>query len=288
MPSLLHEGLLALIRDRPEFAAELLRKVLHASVPEFTEARVAEASLSELVPTEYRADLVVLLVDDTPVFGIVHEAQLKPDERKRFTWPTYAAGLRARFECPVVVVVITVDDATARWASEPIALGGDSIFVPFVIGPQGVPVVTDPEQAVREPELALLSVMAHGRDEQSVAVAVARAAALGIEGFDRDRWVLYFGLIESSLSDAARKAFEMIPEGQQFFSESQRQSFERGRAEARAESRAEAVVTFLEARGLTVSDEQRKRILSCSDLEELDRWVRSAATIKTTDELFAE
>lgn len=140
------------------------------------------------------------------------------------------------------------------------------------------------DRALREPELALLSVMAHGRDEESVAVAVARAAAKGIEGFDRERWVLYFGLIESSLSDAARKAFAMLPEGQQFFSESQRRSYNEGRVQARAE----AVVSFLEARGLAITDEQRKRILACTELETLDRWVRKAATVKTTDELFAD
>lgn len=284
MPSLLHEGLLALIRERPEFAAELLREVLHVEVPAFTEARVAEAALSELVPTEYRADLVVLLVDDKPVFGIVHEAQLKAHERKRYSWPMYAVGLRARFECPVVVVVITVDDATARWAAEPIALGGQSVFVPYVIGPQGVPIVTDIEFAKREPELAVLSVMAHGQGEESVAVAIARAATAGIAGIDDDRWVLYSSLIESSLGDAARKAFEMLPEAQQFFSDSQRKSFDRGQLQGQAKT----IVAVLEARELAISDEQRQRILECSDVSELDRWVRKAVTVKTTDELFAE
>lgn len=280
MPSLLHEGLLQLVRDRPDFAAELVRDVLHVEVPNFTSARIAEAALNELVPTEYHADLVVLLEDDKPVLGIVHEAQLEKKERKRFTWPMYGTSLRARFECPVVVVVITVDDNVARWAAEPIGLGGQSQFVPLVIGPEGIPVVTDLDQAVREPELALLSVMAHGRDTQDVALAVAQAAAKGIEGFDPERWVLYFGLIESSLSDAARKAFEMLPQGQQFFSESQRRSF--------SEGRAQALLDVLESRELAISDEQRQRILECTDVDMLRAWTRKAASVATVDELFAE
>jgi hypothetical protein len=44
MPSLLHEGIIALVRERPELAAELLRELLHVVVPPFTEARLAEAS----------------------------------------------------------------------------------------------------------------------------------------------------------------------------------------------------------------------------------------------------
>lgn len=146
------------------------------------------------------------------------------------------------------------------------------------------PVVTDPELAAREPELALLSVMAHGRDEESIAVAVARAAAKGIEGFDRERWVLYFGLIESSLSDAARKAFQMLPEGQQFFSESQRQSFEQGSAKGQAN----AILRVLARRNVAVSDEQRARITACTDVKTLDLWLDRAVTAASTDELFKD
>lgn len=284
MPSLLHEGLLQLVRDRPDFAAELVRDVLHVPVPEFTSARIVEATLNELVPTEYTSDLVVLLEQDKPVFGIVHEAQLAQKDRKRFTWPMYGTSLRARLECPVVVVVIAVDDATARWAAEPIPLGGQSVYVPLVIGPKGVPIVTDIELAVRDPELAVLSVMAHGRDEESVAVAVARAATQAIEGFDPDRWVLYSALIESSLSDAARKAFAMLPEAQRFFSESQRRSFDEGQAKGQAK----AILAVLARRGRAVSDEQRERILACTDLETLDRWLDRAVTASSTDELFAD
>lgn len=42
----------------------------------YTEARIESADFSQLAPTEYHADLVVLLVDDAPVLGIVVEVQL--------------------------------------------------------------------------------------------------------------------------------------------------------------------------------------------------------------------
>src|SRR3974390_1564235 len=117
MPSLLHEGILALVRGKPERAAGFLRELLHVVVPPFTEARLAEASLNELVPTEYRADAVVLLVDGTPVFGIIVEAQLGVDRDKPFTWPMYAVSARARYRCPFVVLVVTPNASTARWAA---------------------------------------------------------------------------------------------------------------------------------------------------------------------------
>ena len=57
-----------------------------------------------MVPAEYHADAVVLFVEDRPVFGAIVEAQLQRDERKRYTWPQYAVGARARHECPFAVI----------------------------------------------------------------------------------------------------------------------------------------------------------------------------------------
>jgi hypothetical protein len=61
----------------------LLRDVLGLSLPQWTEARVESAELTEVVPTEYRADLVLLLLDGKPIFGLVVEVQLSRDEDKR-------------------------------------------------------------------------------------------------------------------------------------------------------------------------------------------------------------
>ncbi len=60
-PSVEHDAVLMLFRNRPTLAAELLRDSLHIPVPEFDHVRIADAALGELVPTEYRADLVLLL-----------------------------------------------------------------------------------------------------------------------------------------------------------------------------------------------------------------------------------
>jgi hypothetical protein len=95
MPSIPHEALVLLFRNRPELAPELLRDVLGVALPAYAEARVEAADLSDVIPAEYRADLVVLLVDGQPVLAIVVEAQLQKDERKPFSWPVYLAGLRA-------------------------------------------------------------------------------------------------------------------------------------------------------------------------------------------------
>ena len=94
----------------------------------------------------------------------------------------------------------------------------------------------------------------------------------------------------------------MLPPGYQFQSETVRKSveqgleqgraqgLEQGRAQGleqgRAQGEARAVVRFLEARGLAVSEAQRERILSTLDLELLETWIHRAATVATVDALF--
>src|SRR5262245_20943859 len=120
MPSQLHEVLLLLFRNQPRLAPELLRDALHVKLPPYTEARIESADLTDLPPAEYRADLVVLLLDGAPVLGIIVEVQLSPDGRKQYVWPAYVVNLRARLKCAVCLLVVTVDEATARWAAKPV------------------------------------------------------------------------------------------------------------------------------------------------------------------------
>lgn len=232
MPSQLHEVLLHLFRNRPLLAPELLRDALHIELPRFTDARIDSADLTDVQPAEYRADLVVLLLDGKPVLGIVIEVQLSPESRKRFVWPVYVSTLRARLECPVSLLVVTVDEAVARWAARPIEMGNGSRFVPLVLGPSGVPEVTDEAQAQADPELAVLSAMAHGKDadtEKSLQIALAaRSAVLGL---DQDRSRLYFDLVLTHLSEAARQALQaMDPLKYEYQSDFARRYVAEGRA----------------------------------------------------------
>jgi hypothetical protein len=47
MPSLLHEALLELFRNRPTLAPELLRDVLRVALPAHTEVRIGSADSAE-------------------------------------------------------------------------------------------------------------------------------------------------------------------------------------------------------------------------------------------------
>jgi flagellar biosynthesis/type III secretory pathway protein FliH len=116
--------------------------------------------------------------------------------------------------------------------------------------------------------------------------------------FPEEQRLLYSLLIESNLSEAARKAIEMQPGLTKFFTEEQRRNYERGKAEGKAEGtaegkalgkaegKAEALLKILMRRGFTLTAEQRRHIVECIDLAMLEHWLDRALTVGSAEELF--
>ncbi len=275
MLSRLHEDILRLFENRPTLAVELARDALRASFPEYADARVDSSNLSDLRPAEYRADLVVLLVRDRPVHGIVVEVQLARDEDKQYAWPAYVCNLRSRIRTAVCLLVITVDDSVARWARQSIDLGGDNRFTPWVLGPSAVPEITDAAEASADPELAVLSAVAHGDDtDVGKAVQIALAAELALLGLDAERSTLYRDILSEALSEAARTALQnMEPGKREYRSEFAKRYYGQGLSEGEAKGlavgRSELVLRQLTRRFGPLPDSVRARIRSAS-IEELD------------------
>jgi hypothetical protein len=242
MPSFEHQGFIELFPHRPELAAELLRDVLRIELPAYTEACVESADLTDIKPAERRADLVVLLALGKPVLGIVVEVQLQPDPDKRRRWPAYVVGLHDRLDCAACVLVVAPSESTARRCREPIELGPGNVFRPLVVGPASVPIVDDVALAERDPELAVLSVMAHGHEAH--AEALGRTALLAIQRLTDDRHALYSDLVLAAVSKAVRTALEeLMASGNYEFQSDFVKKF-------LAKGRAEALLSMLDARGL--------------------------------------
>jgi hypothetical protein len=285
--SLQHESLLLLFRNRPELAPQLLGEVLGLTLPRWTEARVESAELSQVVPTEYRADLVVLFLEGKPCFAIVVEVQLSRDEDKRRSWPPYLTNLRSRVGCPTALLVVAPDAAIARWCARPIELGRPGfVLKPLVLGPDSIPIVVDEAVAREAPELAVLSAMAHGHEE--VGATIASTVLAAVKRLEGERVRLYVDLVLGSLSHAARGALEalMMSGKYEYQSEFARKYVAQGRAEGLQEAERTAVFEVLDARGLAVEEPARQRILACVDPAQLKRLLRKAATARTTEELF--
>jgi hypothetical protein len=288
MPSNLHEAHVLLFRNRPEMAAELIRDVLGVKIPAFKEAQIFSAEFTEVAPTERRPDLIVRLRNENPVYAVIVEIQLREWERKRFVWPYYAASLRAHLKCPVGVLVVTTDDAVARWAAKPIDTGGIYPYAPYVLGPSGVPAITSEVEARAHPELAVLSAMAHGKDADRKRAAriatVARAASLDLD-FEISR--LYFDLVSSSLSEAARRALRFIDISKyQYQSEFAKRYVAEGRREGVTQGEASGRLSILSRLlalrfgPITAEVHDRLRHASVEDLDAIGERVLFAHTLQ--------
>jgi hypothetical protein len=260
------------------------------------------AELTDIEPAEYRADTVVLLGDGKPdskrVLGIIVEVQLSRKERKRFTWPAYMALLRARFECPTCVLVFTASESMATWCRRSIELGPGNVFTPLVVAPATMPLIDDQAAARRAPELAVLSCIAHGQDPDADAVArSAYATLLAVtELLSDDRQLLYHDLVSTALPEAARIALEKLMASgnyefqsdfaRKYLTKGREEGLEKGREEGEVAGQAKALLAVLESRGMRISKKARARILACTDIEQIDVWLRKAASVASVDELF--
>lgn len=289
MPKLSHEALVHLVRAAPEAILGLLQRELGIELPAMAQPRITAAELVDLNLAEYRADAVITLGPaDAPTEAFVLEAQNDLDPRKRRTWPLYVAGLRARLGCPVTLVIVALDPEVAAWCAEPIDLGRQrGIILPLVLGPAQIPVIVDPDEARRAPELAVLSVAAHGREPGAEFIALAALTA--VRGLDSARELLYPDFIHAMLGDVARAALELLmnPATYQYQSEFARKYIALGKTEGKAEGKAEVLLKLLGLRGFTLPPELRARVESCQELATLDLWVERVLSATSLDDVFA-
>jgi hypothetical protein len=287
MPSRKHEMVVQMVRDRPALAADLLRCVRAGLIPPFDDARLESGDLSEHAPAAYHADALVTLHGDGGTFAVVVELQRKKDPRKHFSWPTYLATARARLECPVILLVICPKRTVARWARQSIALGHpDLVLTPLVLGPEEVPVVTTADGDNIAPELTAISAAIHGAgpDGEKVLSALLESALKARS----EQGNIYLDEVYAVLPPAARKLMEALMEtkNREYKSEFARRYFSEGEARGEARGEAKAVLAFLSARGIEVSERDRVRISECTDLAQLEEWVRLAATARSVADLF--
>lgn len=71
MPTLEHDGVVEMFRDNPTLALRVIDEIFHLPVPRYASVRVADSCLNQLLPIEFRADLVLEVLDDDGKFVMV-------------------------------------------------------------------------------------------------------------------------------------------------------------------------------------------------------------------------
>ncbi|AUX45060.1 hypothetical protein SOCE26_065410 [Sorangium cellulosum] len=305
MPTLEHNAFVEMFRQTPELAPHFLVTLFHVDVPRHASVAVVESSLDQLIPVEFRADLVLELRDanGTLVLAIIVEVQREEDPDKKFSWPVYVTVVRARKRCGTVVLVVAPGADVAAWAAENIDVGlGFGNLKPLVLGPAVVPEITDPAEAVQETELAVLSAVAHGNGPNGLAVVQAVLVALG--RLDQEHAAVYFQIIWNGLREPMRRALEALVMERQIEGEATLPSFvqkliDRGKLEGmregkiegmregKIEGKRETLLRLLARAGIALTDHESARIQACSDIATLDRWVDNVLGAKTAAEVLS-
>ena len=296
MPHRLHEAIVALLHGLPQTVPGILVVTGDLSAAAATDARAERINFADAQPVEARPDLVVLCAGQQV---LIVEVQLRVDPAKKLSWPVYAALARQRFGGTARVVVVTASARVARWAAEPIQVGGPSdLSHAVVLGPDTVPCITEIAQAIAAPGAAVLSAVVHAHSPTAVLAAMAGLHA--VDTLAQESKPYYNDLICGLLSAAdlanleammeqqepARPTFIAVPKGYRPY------QYAEARAEARGEARGEAralrqtLLAIAAARGVVVPPDVEARIAGCNDSAQLNRWIVLAATAAQVDQIF--
>jgi hypothetical protein len=166
-PTVAHDAIVALFRQRPLLAVELLRDAAGVLLPQLSHATLATEAHAQLARRRLSPDLVVRLEDPErsaqPVLAIAVEVQMTIDPEKTGAWPAYVTGVHRTLGCPVRLLVVAMDERVARWAATPIAVGPPGfVLTPEVAGPAGVARILEAAVAERSPHFAVLAAVAGG------------------------------------------------------------------------------------------------------------------------------
>ena len=298
-----HEASHRLFQEHPEAFAPVF-EALGLPPPSKPDFQELSPDVTEIRPVERRADTVLKFEPDMgESFVLAVESQTKKDPDKARSWAYYVSHLHAKYDLPVLLVVVCRDPSTASWATGPFesAVGPWTTQAtrPFVLGPQTVPEITDEAVVAQQPALAVLSAIVHS--ESRGAAAILETVARGLMSFEPEiakYWieVVEVGLDSTPTRENWRKLMQDVithfPGHRTMFEERYEERYLEGVAEgeARGEAKGEAkgVLLVLEGRGLPVSDDIRTRITTCTDLDRLNTWLSLSGTVKRAEDLFAE
>jgi len=300
MPSGEHEAPVALAKLSPDILVWLLANVFGVKVPAYHHARPHSTDVQVLVSRTYHADGMIVFrdADDRPLMAVVLEVQLGKDRAKLRTWKLYVAQLEVEMDVGTWLLVYCREPWVAEWYRDRLDSDESSLMLqPFIFTPDDIPLMLKEDQARANPALAVLSAICHGGHAEVDALFPLLVQALRPLGAETAN--LYHDVVLAGLPVAARIRWEdfVTTTAHEWRSELYRAMAAKAKAEgtarglaegtARGEALGEAhsVLKVLEARGIAVPHEIREQILACTDVEQLDEWLRRAVNAANAEDV---
>jgi hypothetical protein len=270
VPSVLHEFLIEVFRNRPRLVCELLELCAGLRLEAVT-VEPGPTEGNQLAPTEFRADAVFILRDDhgAATWSVIVESQLAPDPAKRSSWPVYVVTARARLACPATLLVIVRDRNVARWARQPIDTGHPGfVLAPIVICLEDLPPFTDLPAHQQTAELALLCAL--GTPD----LATAEAAVAHIHHLDEDRAKLYLDVLLNHLPSFIRQILEtQMMKGYEYQSDFARKYYGQGLDVGRELGLQQAILVLAATRLSAVPAALEDKLRGITDVGALERVI---------------
>ncbi|MEU1725477.1 hypothetical protein [Nonomuraea sp. NPDC005692] len=272
--------------DRPQLAVEILRDLMGVQLPSTPLVRQEDRLFNTRPSDDIEPDLgIVLGPPQSPAHAVIVEIQQDKSKDPR-QLARYAAAQWLMLRCDVTVLVVCPDRAAAAYYSQPIDSGLTGYRLQaHVLGPGDVPAITDPREAAAHLELAVMSVMIHGRERK---VLEAFAAALTVTTLDHAP--KYYEYAHGMSVPEIGRILEEIMRSNDWpiYSPFAHEHYGRGRAEAAPETGREFVLYALEARGVEVPEDVRARINTCTDVDLLKRWALRASSVQSARDVFED
>ena len=298
MPSPPHDALVQMFRDRPQFAVEILHDLMELDLPATPLVRVEQNTFNTRPSDDFEADLVIVMgPPQAPAHAIIVEVQQDKSKDPR-QLARYAAALWLMLGCDVSVLVVCPDRGVAAHYAQPIDSGLTGYRLHArVLGPDGIPPITDPHEAAAHLELSAMSVMVHGRDHKVIEAFTTAVADTLDEHAPK-----YYEYAYSMSAPEIRRLMEEImksttwpvysPFAREHYGRGLEEGETKGKAQGLAEGKtgeaAQSILRVLAARDFNIPDATRARITTCTDLAQLHSWLTLAATTQTLEDLFNE
>ena len=284
-----HDGLIELVRQCPDMAVDLARKVGGIKLPPDVSVSLASTDMSAAVPVQYLADMAVLassLTTGEPLLAVVIEPQLRDRETKRYSWPVYVTTARQVNKCPEAVLLVLCPDPDEAAKCRTLIRTGHPGFdlAPIVIDADSTPGGDGSDNGAY---LTVFAATMGAIDMATEAGARMVLNAIDATGANDANHFRMTAVILATASEGARQNLEklMKTEYKKTFID---RVHDDGIAEGEAKGEAKALLKLLDARRVALSAEQRERIISCTDPVRLDSWFDRAITAATADEVFGD
>lgn len=301
MPSAAHEVLIVALREQPTLLRALVAKLTGAALPR--DLRPVDATVRFVKTAEVQMDLVFQKRAED---WVIVELQRAIDPAKRRRWLLAASLLLDQTGVLGDLIVITARRSVGRWASRVAQLrtplGTKLALTPVVLtlGMKEVEALLDQQH----PELALFAAWAmqhrHGSKAREVVERAIELTERLPPSLRRPQMDAIVSVLSERMIALLREDFmnpdksHERPAVRSFRLFMQEQGRKEGRLEGVAQGRAQgvaqgvvegkrgALITLLEARGLSLSARERAIIVACSEPVALDQWIALAANASST------